>query len=55
MQSSSFYELDSHLSHYPEIQVIENKKVNAFRLDSLIETEGLLHFHDLLNHYLKKK
>jgi FkbM family methyltransferase len=46
MQSSSFYDLDSHLNHYPEIQVIENKKLNAYRLDSLIETKDLLSFHD---------
>ncbi|QWC97590.1 FkbM family methyltransferase [Polynucleobacter paneuropaeus] len=46
MQSSSFYDLDSHLNYYPEIQVIENKKINAYRLDTLLAIENFFNFDD---------
>ncbi|MBT8557717.1 FkbM family methyltransferase [Polynucleobacter paneuropaeus] len=46
MQSSSFYDLDSHLNYYPEIQVIENKKINAYRIDSLLAIDNFFSFND---------
>jgi FkbM family methyltransferase len=36
-QSSSFLELQEHLKYYPGIIVTETRKINAYRLDSLID------------------
>jgi FkbM family methyltransferase len=46
-QSSSFFELETHATHYPDIVVTETKQIQAFRLDNLIEMEpGYLPFAD---------
>ena len=37
-QSSSFFDLQTHARHYPEIVVTESKKIEAHRLDTLIES-----------------
>ena len=41
-QSSSFYDLEDHAKYYPQIKVVEEKKLTACRLDSLID----LNFYD---------
>jgi FkbM family methyltransferase len=38
-QSSSFFELQTHATHYPDIVVTEEKQIQAFRLDALIDAE----------------
>lgn len=38
-QSSSFFDLQTHAMHYPEIVVTEKKQIQAFRLDKLIDME----------------
>lgn len=46
-QSSSFFELEKHAEYYPNITVESKKKINAFRLDSLIAIEeNFLKWHD---------
>jgi FkbM family methyltransferase len=39
-QSSSFFDLQTHATHYPEIVVNEKKKIEAYRLDTLIDRES---------------
>jgi FkbM family methyltransferase len=38
-QSSSFYELSRHTKHYPDIAVEKTEKINAYRLDTLINAD----------------
>ena len=38
-QSSSFFDLQTHARHYPDIVVTSKKQVRAFRLESLIEAK----------------
>ena len=46
-QSSSFFDLNTHSSHYPNIVVTEEKDVQALRLDSIIShPDNLLIFND---------
>lgn len=46
-QSSSFFDLNTHSSHYPNIVVTEEKDVQALRLDSIIShSDNLLIFND---------
>jgi FkbM family methyltransferase len=46
-QSSSFFELEMHAEYYPNIIVESKKRINAFRLDSLITIKDtFLKWHD---------
>jgi FkbM family methyltransferase len=46
-QSSSFFELKNHSNYYPDVVVAEKKYINAYRLDSIIEsTPNILEWHD---------
>ena len=41
-QSSSFFELDKHLNHYPQIKVEKTRTINAFRFDNLLNLKPSL-------------
>lgn len=46
-QSSSFFELERHAEYYPNIIVESKKKINAFRIDSLITmNDNFIKWHD---------
>jgi len=44
-QSSSFFDLSTHKKHYPGIKVTEEQEIMAYRLDTIIDSGGLI-FND---------